>query len=116
MNSWPASRSWAPVPCARSPARWPDRSLISSYRFENLAGVEISADSYDPELTAETVAYLDNLPTAQGLGNVTGLFDFALFRVVWDPQGTPVPILRLWYFGDMMYFVDDRVLGTGSNR
>jgi hypothetical protein len=92
-----------------------DRSLISEYRFENLAGVDVRVDSFDPELTPETVAYLDGLPTAQGLGNITGLFDFTLFRVVWDPEGTPIPVLRLWYFGDMMYFIDDRVLGTGSS-
>jgi hypothetical protein len=38
------------------------------------------------------------------------LFDFKLFRVVWSPEGTPVPVLRLWRFGDMFYFVDDRLL------
>ena len=91
-----------------------DRSLINPYRFKNLAGVEIVLETYDHDLTPEAVAQLDGLPTAQGLGNITGLFDFTLFRVVWSRDGTPVPVLRLWYFGDMMYLIDERVLTPGS--
>jgi hypothetical protein len=94
----------------------PDLSMINPYRFENLANVEVRVEGYDPDLTAEVVGSLHGLPTAQGLGNTTGLFDFKLFRVVWSPEGTPVPVLRLWRFGEMFYFVDDRVLTVESVR
>jgi hypothetical protein len=92
-----------------------DRSLIKPYRFENQADVKVTVESYDSALTAETVASLQGLPMAQRLGNITGRFDFGSFRVVLSPDGTPVPVLRVWYFGDMMYVIDDRVLTTGSN-
>lgn len=91
----------------------PDSSVIHSYRFEKLADVDIIVEDYDPDLTAEIVASLDGLSTVQGLGNIVGLFDFKPFRVVWIAEGTPVPVLRLWYLGEMMYFIDDRVLTTG---
>jgi hypothetical protein len=94
----------------------PDRSLVNPYRFENLANVEITVESYDSELTAEGVGSLHGLPTVQGLGNTTGLFDFELFRGVWSPEGTPVPVLRLWRFGDMFCFVDDSVLTVEAVR
>jgi hypothetical protein len=94
----------------------PDLSLVNPHRFENLADVEVRVESYDPDLTAEVVGSLHGLPTVQGLGNTTGLFDFKLFRVVWSPEGTPVPVLRLWRFGDMFYFVDDRVLTVESTQ
>ena len=88
----------------------PDRSVVNPYRFENPANVEVRVESYDPDLTAEVVGSLHGLPTVQGLGNTTGRFDFKLFRVVWNPEGMPVSVLRLWRFGDMFCFVDDRVL------
>jgi hypothetical protein len=88
----------------------PDRSIVNPYRFENLANVEVRVEDYDPDLTVEVVGSLHGLPTVGGLGNTTGLFDFKLFRVVWSPEGTPVPVLRFWQFGEMFYFVDDRLL------
>jgi hypothetical protein len=94
----------------------PDRALIEGYRFRNLADVEIKVEEYDPELTGETVSSLEGLPSVQGLGNIIERFDFKPFRVVWSDEGLPVPVLRLWYFGEMMYFIDDRVLTPGSDR
>ena len=94
----------------------PDRSLIEGYRFRNLADVEIKVEDYDPSLTAGMVSSLQGLPTVDGLGNIIGRFDFKPFRVVWSDEGLPVPVLRLWYFGEMMYFIDDRVLSPGSDR
>ena len=94
----------------------PDLALVNPYRFENLADVEVREEGYDPDLTAGDVGSLQGLPFVQGLGNTTGLFDFKLFRVVSSPEGTPVPVLRLWRFGEVFYFVDDRVLAVGSAR
>jgi hypothetical protein len=94
----------------------PDRSIVNPYRFENPTNVEVTVEGYDSDLSAEVVGSIHGMPTVQGFGNTTGLFDFKLFRVVWSPEGTPVPVLRLWRFGDMFYFVDDCVLIVESTQ
>jgi hypothetical protein len=91
----------------------PDELLITESRFNNLAGVDVQVEDYDSMLTAEMVASLAGLPSVRGVGNITGSADFLPFAVVWDHDGVPIPVLRLWYFEETMFLIDDRVFVSG---
>jgi hypothetical protein len=94
----------------------PDPGLISSSRFHNLANVDVRTEDYNPILSQEQVQSLDGLPSIRGVGNLTGNDGFAPFAVVWSVGGKPVPILRLWFHGDSMFLIDDRVTVTDADR
>lgn len=94
----------------------PDGSLISSSRFRNLAGVGVRIEDYDPTLTPGMVDSLGGLPVIRGVGNITGNDDYVPFAVVWSEEGTPVPVLRLWFFEGAMFLIDDRVEMAGVNQ
>jgi hypothetical protein len=91
----------------------PDELLITESRFNNLAGLDVQVEDYDSMLTAEMVASLAGLPSVRGVGNITGSADFLPFAVVWDHDGVPIPVLRLWYFEETMFLIDDRVFVSG---
>jgi hypothetical protein len=91
----------------------PDELLITESRFNNLAGLDVEVEDYDSMLTAEMVASLAGLPSIRGVGNITGSADFLPFAVVWDHDGVPIPVLRLWYFEETMFLIDDRVFVSG---
>lgn len=86
----------------------PDGSPIGGSRFRNLAGVDVRIEEYDPVLTPEMVRSFEGWATVRGVGNITCNVDFVPFAVVWDEQGTQVPVVRLWYFEDTMFLIDDR--------
>lgn len=93
----------------------PDELLITESRFINLAGVDVEVEDYDPMLTEEMVTSLADLPSVRGVGNITGSAGFAPFAVVWSSDGVPVPVLRLWFFEETMFLIDDRVFVSDVN-
>ena len=87
----------------------PDTGLINIPRFRNLAGVDVQVEEYDPVLSPEMVSSIADYPKIEGVGNIAGNGDFVPFSVVWQPDGRPVPVLRLWFVDDEILLVDDRI-------
>jgi hypothetical protein len=92
----------------------PAEGLASEARFELFADVDIKVEDYDPELTQETVDSLEGSASVTGYGNTIGSTEYFPFVVVWDTADSSVAVLRMWFFEDTMYLVDERIMGSGD--
>jgi len=92
----------------------PEGGLVDSYHYLNFTEMDLRVEDYDPGLTAAEANAIAEFPNIQGVAVLHPTLQPAQapgpFVVAWIDDEGPPATMRVWYRGDTVYLVDDRIM------